>query len=895
MNKLDFIAKKIKRKIDIINIDGFDAESLVLQQSALEYRLMLILGILWNRNIGVVDEGTRSFIHKEILRPSIGTIIDICRRLDIDGCVFKGRAKKNFAKIRDYPKIRNEKLGHGYSFGDDSHDLFREMADINAAIDSGLSEILGGVFDIVQVRSRSEANYKGVRFSHEGEYFPWTCPVNKVSLDVGAIYLAASMYEKVSPFVHINGEEEYYIYSCVDDVLLGKAKYNRLISTSRRLFDACEIIGDSTDIDEKRKRFPNGTVVNVFDYNYRNYIDTGVVGRVVDFLKNNRSTVFATLWGHGGVGKTACIQRVCDFFLNEQVKYFDYIVFVSAKDRRFNYYTGKIETISQSVSSYDDVIKFINGVVFNSDSVMPDAIISFDGKMLIVLDDYETFGDEDKKRISEFIRALNIEKHRVIVTTRSVSHITGQEIQVTELSADESVRFFDSVLKCELEIDPSIYRSDVSDDEFQMSLLRETKGRPLFIFQSAVIYGETGRLDHIIGSGGEPGDEAVDFLYGRVFQYLSSDAKKLFCAIGVLVDKADLKNLLSKLKYIANMEKDEDRFDSAISELVKLKIIELIDSKYFLVYSGEVIPLMREAIKFEVDAGDIYSRLKRVGADKKMDSDEALLSDAESSRATSSYADVTVKYRHIISRDATPRNVRVRAVIGLAQYLIEDHASYDDGIQVLRDYCHDYSDSIEFVRVYARFLWAGDEDNKAAAINVLKEYLARRGDERGQYEFISLLMSYETQYLIRQREELKLQFSEDEISKAYYDEEFARQRDEFFRILKFPGKEILSVVESNKLKDFEHGEKIACVFALSSYIDVCMRIQRFGSVDAIFEYVFNQLPHSYHGPLKKKLEKLNKYREPRHYEYYISRRAPVSTAVVGESLLAKRLRGTLGL
>ena len=73
-------------------------------------------------------------------------------------------------------------------------------------------------------------------------------------------------------------------------------------------------------------------------------------------------------------------------------------------------------------------------------------------------------------------------------------------------------------------------------------------------------------------------EAAINFLYGRILEYLSDDAKDVFRAIGLFVPSGgDLMGLLSKLRYILNMEghDNDDRFDMCVEELKSLKIIEV--------------------------------------------------------------------------------------------------------------------------------------------------------------------------------------------------------------------------------------------------------------------------------------------------------------------------------
>lgn len=80
----------------------------------------------------------------------------------------------------------------------------------------------------------------------------------------------------------------------------------------------------------KRKSY-NGTVINSFTNNYTKYIDVGLTSKILNFLTQNNSSVYATLWGHGGVGKTASIQYVCNMLCQSREKKFDYIVFYQLK------------------------------------------------------------------------------------------------------------------------------------------------------------------------------------------------------------------------------------------------------------------------------------------------------------------------------------------------------------------------------------------------------------------------------------------------------------------------------------------------------------------------------------------------------------------------------------
>lgn len=872
---MDFVSRKIASKSELGAFGRQYRDAATQEQSRLEYMLILVLAYLWNKNIDGIGDEEKAYCFQEILRPSIGKILDVSRKLDVHGEIFGGKRNRKFAEeLNGYPKLRNEKFGHGYSFEDDAEKLYEALRKINDEISLNMPEAFGNDFELVNVLTLENVSYKGIVYKPNGDFSPWVIPVDALDLEVGGLYLkSASGYWKISPFVKIENVDEIYVYSYVDDKLACRALYNRLVKTERKYFDAPELIDEAVEIDEGRKRSLNGTVVNIYSNNYKKYIETSIVKKVLSFLKKNESTVFATLWGHGGVGKTASIQRVCEALLTDGARAFDYIIFVSAKDRQFNYYKGVIDVVNDAVDSFDSVVRFINKVAFESDSSNVDLIVNFQGKMLIILDDYETFPADEKESIVDFIKTLNVAHHKVVITTRSANHITGEEIEVLELNKDETLEFFESVLVNELGVDPGCYKRGISLEQFKNALHELTSGRPLFIFQSAFIYGESGSVDRLLEQDLKSNDAAIDFLYGRILDYLSVDARKIFGAMGMIVSDGDLSNVISKLKYILNMEKDDQKFDSAIAELVKLKIIKIVDQKFFRVYSSEIAQIMRESFKADGDAGAITSRLQVVGDDKRLDNDKALLLDADSARVSHKISDVVNKYRHIISRPVTPDEIRVRAIVNLAQYLIEDVSNYDDGIGVLNEFNIRYKSNAEFVRAYTKYLWRGDDESKRSAVEYVKRLLAADDfkDDAEKLELLCVLMSYEALLLISAREELKAKYTLREIGKEAYEAEYSEQSKEFVRVYNYPGLPLFEKIKKDELKDYDHSTKVRYLNGLSSFVEVCVRRQRFADVDEIFEYVFNNLKYNYHDIFKQKLERVNRYRKEsaRHYDDYI--------------------------
>src|SRR5687768_5566847 len=109
---MDYIRKRIDRRIKFLSNSGGSAELRLYYQVRLEYLLLYALGYLWNKNIDHIDAHAKEYVYSKIYKPTIGTIVDLCRKLDIGREIFAN--KHVSAAFERYPKVRNELIGHGY-------------------------------------------------------------------------------------------------------------------------------------------------------------------------------------------------------------------------------------------------------------------------------------------------------------------------------------------------------------------------------------------------------------------------------------------------------------------------------------------------------------------------------------------------------------------------------------------------------------------------------------------------------------------------------------------------------------------------------------------------------------------------------------------------------------
>jgi len=502
---MDYIYSQIERRTNFLKASQNNESLKVQLQSEFEYLLLLLCGYFWNKNISnIKDENDREFVNNNIFKPSIGGIVSICRRLDLEKQIFGNRKIKKLSEVLDsYPQIRNEKIGHGFSFEDDTLKFVNTLESLIQTIKNSDFFLFSDSIDFVLVTEVLKDHYIGIIYKADGiNYSPWFCPKSISEFEVNCIYVIDkdNQYHKISPFIYIKDENEFYTFCSVQEKLNGRTKYNRLLKTGTTLLDVTEFSNVNVMNDEDKRRTLNGTIINNFDNNFKKYIDVGIKSKIKDFIIKNKSSVFATVWGHGGVGKTASIQSLCEDLSNQDSKIFDYIIFVTAKDRYYNYYKGAIETLQENyISTLNDIVIYINRIILGDGRLDPNSIINFDGYVLLIIDDFETFNKTENNNIVNFIKSLNINKHKVILTTRAATLITGEEIQTNELTKKQSIEFLREAIRSEVPyFNLDLIEKDLNNTIIEDKIFEITSGRPLFILQFAILLGQKGSLEQLL-------------------------------------------------------------------------------------------------------------------------------------------------------------------------------------------------------------------------------------------------------------------------------------------------------------------------------------------------------------------------------------------------------------
>jgi hypothetical protein len=865
---MDFITLKLNKKISFLEKSNTSTSQLIpYYQSKIEYFLTLVMAYLWDTHFLECKPDSKERLLEIVSQPTLGQILEICRILDSkEKKILTKKLSSSFSK---YLNTRNHKIGHGYTYEDKIGSLQKEFKDLLFEIeDKELIDFMRQDFDLVCVERSSDNSHEGVAYRSNGDYDPWSCPKRLQSFQTGNIYLLdhQGKYFRISPFIQINSEDDFFVFNKIQERLTGKIKYNQIIKTGTLFLEWPDFTSLSIENDDTRRKSSNKTIINAFENNYNEYIELGPIkDKVKDFVLNNKASVAATVWGHGGVGKTATIQHICEELLNGEKKIFDYIIFLSAKDRLYDYLTGTISSIEGKINSFESLIRKINHIVFREEKFEIEKILSFEGKIFLVIDDYETFLSGDKEKIEEFIRKLDINHHKVVVTTRA-NLVLGHEIQINELSPEETRKFLINLQEIEFPNSKPFQESELTNEKIQV-IHEITSGRPLFIFQFAYVVAQKG-MNSAIKKDYKSDENAVGFLYGKIFDYLSSSAQNVFIVMGLLTaDDDDLTNLLEKVKYILNMEHQDDAFYAAISELEKLRIIEIIESRFFRVYSQEIQSIM---LKYYQKSDSTFKRrvsqrLNQVSRDKSLDNEWALLKNADNSRYSKNEQEVIANYRQILNRPGCPHEIKLQAIINLGSYLFAERGKKEEAIQIMEDYTPQYIDDHQYVKMFSTYTWSMvARSQREKSIQILLDYFSKRGKERSlsidiNIELLGNLLTNRSIYWIDRREETKSKQAYEEISLAEYRDRNKQETEEFRDIYKNQGMHLFNFIKNKEINKLSSGARQNVVAGLYQFVNICIRIKKYDVGSEVCRYALKETPEIYSNQFSKKLQTICKF------------------------------------
>lgn len=857
---MDFILRKIENDLSLCDLGSY--EYITFLRTRIEYSLFLCLGYLWKNFEELCIEKQNSII-ADLSNLSIGTTVSAIRELDrIHKEILV--SKKCAKLLDDYPAIRNKKMGHGYSMADSIasvlEPLYRDL--INNV------PLLSKDCDIVVIKKFNNAQntYEGIRYAVDtnGQGVRWTCPQELIKtneLEFPRTYvLFENQYYKVSPFVYIGvNSQSPFVFSSLVEKIIGKVKLCALFPSLAALDNVeyifKELVCLSRSDGDRQFSQSNGTIMNSFTANYNHYIDVGFQKLVENFLYKNKAYVSATFWGHGGVGKTACIQKICYDLFNDGTKHFSYIAFVTAKDRIYNPKTGKIIQESGSIRSYSEVIQCIARVLFDSTEsaiTNPDyleeleqRIRNFEDRVLFVIDDYETFEDSEKDKISKFLNMLDARYHKAIITTRNRRYVIGEAISCNELNETRTKEFIEAIVSTQYESHFVDVQKMLSDREILASIFKATSGRPIFIYQFIFLYMQKGYKESFINDIATSSD-AQEFLYGRIFRYLSKNTQYVFATISILVDDDSRFNLNILEHVLGKKIAEKEQFEMCLEELSNQKVIELIGDTYGRVYSQEILQSMADQYrKYPQEfQHTVKNMLDSIGGKiVKGSIFEAMLEQADKSRTFGNEQETIEKYRRILNSQKALLQVKKTAVKHLADYLSNARLNTPAAIVAMEEYIGFFPDDAEIYTLYIYLLWSQGRCEKEKAVHTIQSFFSVPNHKKTKavyLTFFALGTGYCIDFDLRYREYAKESLRKSQYSKTF--NEYAKTLFDYVKSQMIKGKPSLfhniriALIQSIKLcdvmgKDGKNPDKV------SYGLEICEWIKKSDIKDALLNQI----------------------------------------------------------
>ncbi|GIL22551.1 MAG: hypothetical protein BroJett042_10640 [Bacteroidota bacterium] len=869
---MDYILKTIEKKIR--RFEG-TAEARVYHQVRVEYAFYLLLSYFWNKNfeeIGITDFVLQGNIIKDIQRPSIGTVASLIQKLDLNNELTQSVSGKDTKpELAAYAELRNDLIGHGYSFEDDLKNYansfdewFQKLVNLRIGVLSRKTDLI-----ICQGFDESTQEFTGTIYDSEGDVRSnWRCSKEVYEFELGNLYASyePNVYFRLSPFIHIEaGDDELYVFRCIQQTLLGKIRYNR-IDKSDNDFTKCWEEFEFSANNGILKRQPNGCIINVFYPNYKRYIEVGSIKeKVYDFLtgKEKGSSVCITLWGHGGNGKTATAQKICEELSLNERKPFEFIVFLSAKDRELNKFTGKIIPINSEnrITSFEELIRKLNQLIYSDESIDPKKIIEEKSKLLLVIDDYETFEDSDKEKITAFIKQLNTTYHKVIITTRNSFLKIGDDIQTNELDIPNTIKFLLEVLSIEHNYSPLQLKDvelEIGKGDVKSEIHKITLGKPIEIIRFVNCFVQRGKLSEDFLRDMKrvnSRSERNEFLYGRNYKQLEGDklAQDIFTVIGLLTPQDTLTSLVKHIKFILN-KKDEDEsvFNSSLDKLVKLRLIEVDEDGSYKVDSKDILEIMKQEYDKRSDTfrGGTKAFYERIKTNISTDTDRALLSHVKTLRHQSNPETTIQQYREILKQGKEfSYDVKYEALLDLADFLFNHRGEKEAAVKLFDEYFDKFCE-FEALKRYSSYAWSINKDKSIKILESFYSGFSNHNVNLAKNEKLHLLG------LIVMRESL------------YWNDKFDREhnnrqkiRDELSRIFKNYGHLLYAQLKQvNISRDLTSEESNDITLAIESYIDTCYRIYNKQLAIELCEFSLQKFPERLQSRFKRKLDRLKGYR-----------------------------------
>lgn len=611
---MDYIQRQLHNSINKMQRKEGAAASTIagLYNVLFQYQLYLIFACLWDKLEPEMTMKEKANYLCDMQRASLGKILENIERLSRKDPTVMSLPKTFYSKMREFIAARNASTGHGVLIPGMQNSEYAKLAELYAQVDQTIGDLRIPILarDCIFYYLPTETSHQVVVFDdHDYDYqnlsLLWLRELGIRSRELHYRVEEGDCY-RISPFILCREERNgdtpaLYCYQKYDlrTGVFTYNKYSDLVenATLQETFkDYLMSFGEEHVHTVLRI---NGVICNKFENNYDYFVTTKPISsyeqKVKEFLISGRSNTCLTIRGGGGIGKTALVQYVCTKNILEpsNAGNIHYLVFCSAKDREFALGAtthAEIRTIQDEsvVHGYEDIIRTIAWVLGHDTPLQTEEdirdvenVLLRTSGVLLIVDDFETLEEVDKKRIVALSNRLDVTKHKMIVTTRSQYNMGGEEYYIEGLDRDQTIAFMRARFQSKdySERQRAQFDTFVKDKEIKEQIYTFTRGLPL----RAIQLGHLLELNNFSTKSLRMTDKETtqEFLFGRLYDYFgTATAKALFLIVATFVqfgndkiahtDLQTMYRLLCKRMNDAGVDYERDR-----DELSKLNVIRV--------------------------------------------------------------------------------------------------------------------------------------------------------------------------------------------------------------------------------------------------------------------------------------------------------------------------------
>ena len=773
---MDSILRKFENRMEIIGPQGNGYDKLMI--NSLSYCLNLCLGFLWYQT-DLKDEERKLIIASDLQKKNTEgdkkRILDKLFEGEKDELTLKLISDKGLDKLEEFVRHRND-YAHSFIYIDNAQENFiRDMEQVKKYIPM-LSYEKDISFVVLMRFNEKTGNYAAWRYASDGS-LPTFVSIPPRRIDATGRELKdfprtfmelEGRYYMLSPFVHIDPvADQTYVFCSLKSSKDGKFKLSALYPRGGNREELNRDIcfsefktASATSYDKADIDPDTGVSVSRFKPNYIEdaYVEniTGIEERIKSQVSGNesRSSVVCTIWGHGGVGKTACVQHLIKEISKDKESTYEVIAFTSAKNREFDVELGNTSTLSGAICGCDDVVREIMRVWQQreiSDNELNEAyeeikdfgLDGSSGRLLVVIDDFETIPDIEKGKIFSLFGKTSAEYVKVLITTRNRNAIaTGTRIDVSELNLDETRVFIREYIRNLAQLDGSInsilekLKKLTSDDDAIHEIYEATKGRLIALryvcneLRTQSCEYNTEMKEFILELKNSP--EMMEFLYGKAFIQMGEngpDAERIFAAISGMVDEKtlefDVAELVRMLEKITD-DLGQDRIYKLLSLLEDWRLIYIVKMDKFKPararLSEEMLLTLCDSLYNSQNYAYIKEKEKEYFIERSVDLQRDANLDKRGSR------DIALK--EVVAMRAAPPEIRREAALDGAAYLESNPLEWKKYYELCLSYL---SEDEAFNCSYVYKLWGKRKTNEEyaqEAVDFSKHFFEKQGRKK---------------------------------------------------------------------------------------------------------------------------------------------------------------------